>query len=140
MNIPITTPALLFPAIAILMLGHINRYLGAANLIRSFKKDYDAGYVHVKITEQLEVLRLRIELFRVMLTFGATSLMLACLSMLFIYLEYQNAGNFVFGLSIVGMIISLCISVYETGLSNKSLLVEIDDIFSTEKNKTKLKK
>lgn len=137
MDIPITTPALLFPAIAILMLGYVNRYLGIANIIRSFKKDYDAGYVHVKIVEQLKVLKLRIELSRTMLALGAISLMFACLSMYFIYLGQQEAGNAAFGMSILGMIFSLGFSIYETGLSNKSLMVEIDDIFAKEKKASK---
>ncbi len=136
MDIPITTPALLFPAIAILMLGYVNRYIGAANVIRTFKKDYDNGYKRVKITEQLDFMRRRIELARIMLTLGAASLMLACLSMFFIYISQQDAGNAAFGLSIVGMIASLFFSLYETALSNKSLLIEVNDILKKENDKS----
>ncbi|HSH31150.1 MAG TPA: DUF2721 domain-containing protein, partial [Candidatus Saccharimonadales bacterium] len=68
MDIELSTPALLFPAIAILMLGYINRYLGTANVIRTFKKDYDSGYIHTDITKQLTILRKRINMSRHMLT------------------------------------------------------------------------
>ncbi len=135
MDIPITTPALLFPAIAILMLGYVNRYLGTASLIRSFKKDYDSGYKHTKIVDQLKILKKRIELSRYMLTLGALSLMLACLSMFLIFAKQQHIGNFVFGLSILGMIVSLFVSLYETTLSNKSLIIEINDIYNREGKK-----
>lgn len=133
MDIPITTPALLFPAIAILMLGYINRYLGSSSLIRTFKKDYDTGYTRTQIVHQLTILKKRIELSRYMLTAGSVALMLACLSMFLIFAGFQDAGNISFGLSIVGMIVSIFISLYETWLSNKSLMVEINDIFEKEK-------
>lgn len=55
MSIPITTPALLFPAIAILMLGYVNRYLGTASVIRALKKDYDTGYKRVNVVAQLKI-------------------------------------------------------------------------------------
>ncbi len=135
MDIPITTPALLFPAIAILMLGFVNRYQGTANLIRTIKKDYDTGYKRIDIVNQLHVLTERIELSRYMLMIGSVSLILACLSMFFIFLDQQNLGNKVFGLSIAAMITSILISLYETSLSNKSLMIEIDDIFKKEKHK-----
>lgn len=140
MTIPITTPALLFPAIAILMLGYVNRYIGTANVIRTFKKDYDSGYKHVEILEQLRALRLRIQLSRVMLALGSLSLMLACLSMFFIYMNEKSLGGSVFGLSIVGMILSLAVSLYETHLSNRSLLIEINDIVKKESKKARSQK
>ena len=135
MDIPITTPALLFPAIAILMLGFVNRYQGTANLIRMIKKDYDTGYKRTSIVNQLHILTTRIELSRYMLMIGSMALMLACLSMFLIFIEQQNLGNSAFGLSIAAMIASILISLYETSLSNKSLMIEIDDIFKKEKHK-----
>lgn len=133
MDIPITTPALLFPAIAILMLGYVNRYLGTASLIRTLKKDYDKGYKRVQIVLQLRILRKRIELSRLMLEVGAAALMLACLSTFFIFVSWQDVGKAFFGSSIVGMVASLFISLYETSLSNKSLNIEIQDVFDKEK-------
>jgi hypothetical protein len=133
MEITLTTPALLFPAIAILMLGYVNRYVGAAVVIRTFKKDYDSGYKHTNLVKQLTVLKKRIELFRAMLSSGAAALMLACLSMFLIFSNFQGAGAVTFGLSLVAMIYSTLLSLYETSLSNKSLLIEIDDVVKKEK-------
>lgn len=133
MDIPITTPALLFPAIAILMLGYINRYLGSSSLIRNFKRDYDTGYSHIEIVKQLTILKKRVELSRYMLTVGSLSLMFACASMFFIFVNLQSIGNLTFGLSVLGMIVSLFISIYETTLSNRSLMIEVNDILTKEK-------
>lgn len=133
MQLDLTTPALLFPAIAILMLGYVNRYIGVANVIRSFAKDYLAGQKHVDLVGQLGILKRRIELLKYMLSFGATALMSSCASMLLIYTGSQNAGEIVFGGALVLMIASLVLSLYETSLSNKSLLIEIDDIAKQER-------
>ena len=137
MDLPITTPALLFPAIAILMLGYVNRYIGTANVIRTYRKDQMSGYVREDVIEQLAVLRRRIELSRYMMTFAATALMLACLSMFFIFISQQLTGESIFGLSLTFLIVSVIISMYETSLSNTSLFMEIDDLIAEEKVKKK---
>lgn len=133
MNIDLSTPALLFPAIAILMLGYINRYLGTASVIRTFKKDYDSGYRRTEILQQLTILKTRVELSRYMLTAGMVALILACASMFFIYTGLQLAGDVSFGLSLITMIVSIIISLRETRLSNKSLLIELHEIVTQEK-------
>ncbi len=135
MNIPLTTPALLFPAIAILMLGYVNRYVSAAGVIRSFKKDYDTGYVHTQIVGQLRILRTRIGLLRFMMMIGAVALLMACLSMFMIYQEFTDLGGLTFGASLIAMITSTVLSVVETSLSNKSLLIELDDVLNKELKK-----
>lgn len=133
MQIDLTVPALLFPAIAILMLGYINRYIGTANVIRSFKKDYDSGYKHTDIIKQLSYLKKRIELSRLMITCSALGLMLACLSMFLLFAGLASGGSIAFGLALVAMIASIMVSLYETTLSNKSLLIEIEHIEKSEK-------
>lgn len=132
MNLDLNTPALLFPAVAIMMLGYVNRYISIAGVIRSFKKDYDSGYVHVDLVQQLRILNKRIELSRFMLTMAAAAMILSVLSMLLLYLDYYSAGAGSFAGALSLMILSLGASFYETSLSNKSLQIEIDDIFAKE--------
>ena len=135
MTIDTTIPALLFPAIAILTQGYINRYLGTAGVIRSFKKDYDTGYIHNDIVAQLEILKKRIQLTRNMIAVAISALILACFSMFFIFVEQHMAGIVAFGLSVTGMILSMAFSLYETTLSNRSLLIELHDILDKEAKK-----
>lgn len=132
MTLTLNEPALIFPAIAILMLGYINRYIGTAGVIRTFKKDYDSGYKHNNLTKQLDILKKRIELSRLMLTSASSALLFACLSMYLIFQDMQDAGQIIFGLSLIAMIISLIFSLYETSLSNKSLLIEVSDVIKKE--------
>jgi len=137
MAIDINTPALLFPAIAILTLGYVNRYIGIAGVIRNFKKDYDTGYVHNDIVVQLDILKKRVQLARNMIGIAIGALMLACLSMFFILIDWNEVGVIVFGVSVLGMILSMLFSLYETRLSNKSLFIELHDILEKESTKQK---
>lgn len=114
------------------MLGYVNRYIGAANVIRGFVKDYANDYKRADLTAQLRILRRRIGIARIMLLIGAVALILACLSMFLLFAGHQAIGETAFGLSLVGLISSLIASIYETSLSNKSLNIEIDDILRKE--------
>lgn len=67
------------------MLGYVNRYISVAGVIRTFKKDYDSGYKHVNLTQQVKILYTRLRLLQFMLTGGAIALIFACLSMLIIF-------------------------------------------------------
>jgi hypothetical protein len=60
------------------------------------------------------------------------ALMLACLSMFFIFIDWNAEGVIVFGTSVIAMIFSMVFSLYETRLSNKSLFIELDDILHKE--------
>jgi len=135
MQLDLTTPALLFPAVAILMLGYINRYVGTASVVRNFKKDYDGGYKHVDVVKQITILKKRIGLSRLMLAMASVSLLLACLSMLLIFEKAQVAGEIVFAIALFAMILSILFALYETALSNRSLNIEINDILKKEKAK-----
>ncbi len=119
------------------MLGYVNRYLGTASVIRALKKDYDTGYKRVNVVAQLKILQKRIELSRYMLEIGATALLAACLSMFLIFAEQQRGGEIAFGMSLIAMILSLFLSFYETSLSNKSLQIEIEDVYKQEAHKPK---
>jgi len=132
MILDLSTPALLFPAIAILMLGFVNRYVSVAGVIRTFRKDYDKGYKHVNLVAQLHILQERIMLLRVAMAFSAVALMLACLSMLCIYTTNITPAKLAFALSLACMVIALVTSLFETKLSNGSLNIEIDDMLRKE--------
>lgn len=133
MGLDLTTPALLFPAVAILMLGYINRYIATAGVIRTYVKDYHSGYKHMDVAGQLKVLRKRIGLSKLMMASASVALLFACLSMLLIFEELRVAGETTFAVALFFMILSVIFSLNETALSNKSLSTEIDTILSKEK-------
>ena len=127
MEITLTTPALLFPAISLLLLAYTNRFLAIATLIRQLHKSYLENPESV-LKGQLKNLRKRLFLIRAMQLFGVISLLQCVLAMFFIYLEIGESGSVMFGISLVLLILSLLISVREIQLSTKALDLELSDM------------
>ncbi|WP_462248031.1 DUF2721 domain-containing protein [Ekhidna sp.] len=127
MEITLTTPALLFPAISLLLLAYTNRFLAIATLIRQLHKSYLDNPKSV-LEGQLKNLRKRLFLIRAMQLFGVISLLLCVLAMFFIYLKVGEWGSLIFGISLVLLLLSLLISVREIQLSTKALDIELSDM------------
>ncbi|WP_436517491.1 DUF2721 domain-containing protein [Ekhidna sp. To15] len=127
MQITLTTPALLFPAISLLLLAYTNRFLAIATLIRQLHKSYLDNPKSV-LEGQLKNLRKRLFLIRAMQLFGVLSLLLCVLAMFFIYLKVGEWGSAIFGISLVLLLLSLVISVREIQLSTKALDIELSDM------------
>ncbi|WP_018983321.1 DUF2721 domain-containing protein [Salinimonas chungwhensis] len=124
MTIDIATPAMLFPAISLLLLAYTNRFLTLASIIRNFSKEkWDEN------TEaQIQNLRQRIQFIKRMQIAGVVSFFLCVLSMLAIYLTYQIVGNWIFAASLICLLYSLWMSVREILISVEALDVHLNGI------------
>ena len=127
MQITLTTPALLFPAISLLLLAYTNRFLAIANIIRQLHKMYLDNPQSV-LKGQIENLRLRLHLIKAMQFAGVGSLTLCVLSMFFIYLQIGQWGSVVFGISLGTLLLSLVLSLIEIQKSTKALDIELSDM------------
>lgn len=132
MELSITTPALLFPAISLLMLAYTNRFLGLANLIRSLHSQYNEQGNKEGVLRQIKNLRLRLRLIRLMQWFGVFSLFMCVLSMLFVYMLYPLLAGFFFASSLVTMLLSLFLSLSEIQISTRALEIELSDMEGLE--------
>ena len=132
MELTLTTPSLLFPAISLLLLAYTNRYLSVAEVIRMIRRDHDSGFKRTAMVKQVELLDKRLDIIRNMQTVGTASLALASLTMLLIYIDQQTLARGAFGASIVLLIISMMMSLHETMLSNEAIGYEIDDLLVKE--------
>ena len=128
MEISITTPALLFPAISLLMLAYTNRFLALASLIRNLHAKYKDHANKEGVLKQIRNLRLRLRLIRLMQFFGILSLILCVLSMFFVFEQLSGWANFLFVSSLVAMLISLFLSLSEIQISTKALEIELSDM------------
>ena len=128
MEISINTPALLFPAISLLMLAYTNRFLGLATLIRNLHANYKSHDNKKGVEQQIKNLRVRLRLIRQMQLFGILSLFLCVLSMFFVYEQLVNWANVLFAGSLVLMLISLFLSLYEIQISTRALEIELQDM------------
>ena len=106
MEITLTTPTILFPAVSLLMLAYTNRFLAIASIIRVLHNRYKAeGSVVVR--RQIENLRARLGLIRKMQSFGILSLFACILSVVVLFLGQLILGKILFGFSLGLMLISL---------------------------------
>ena len=129
MQFTINTPALLFPAITLLMLAYTNRFLALATLIRNLNRQYKEG------TSDLDLIRLqvknllrRLTLIKQMQASGIASFFFCVLSMLLVYFQHPIWAFSIFGLSLFLLLVSLILSLDEIFISTRALEIELKDM------------
>lgn len=127
MELTLTTPALLFPAISLLLLAYTNRFLTLANLIRELHRSYKKDPEDL-ILPQIYNLRYRMQLIRNMQIFGVASFFGCVLCMFLIFFGQVEAGKYVFGASLVLLMISLALSLREVQVSVGALNYRLSDL------------
>ena len=133
----LTTPAVLFPAISLLMLAYTNRFLAVSNLTRNLKDRFMEDHAEKHII-QIRNLRRRILLIRNMQMLGALSLFLCILSMFFIFENNPIMAKYIFSGGMIALILSVTLSLREIHLSVIALNVEMQDIEEHLKEKKTL--
>jgi hypothetical protein len=128
MKLEFSTPALLFPAITLLMLAYTNRFLALASLIRKLHNAYNADTKNMLIYNQIQSLRRRIHMIRYMQTFGIASFFICVLCMYCVYLNVQSLAHILFAVSLISLMLSLAISLVEIQVSTKALELELSDM------------
>jgi hypothetical protein len=127
MELTLTTPALLFPAISLLLLAYTNRFLTLANLIRELHRSYKNNPDEI-IIMQLSNLRYRVTLIRNMQIFGVSSFFGCVLCMLLLFAGQVLIGKYVFGASLIFLLISLGLSLREVQISIDALNHRLSDL------------
>lgn len=127
MELSITTPALLFPAISLLLLAYTNRFMTLAGLIRNLKNQYFESQ-NPNLIGQISNLNKRIYLIRNMQACGIASFSLCVISMLLLFNNYINIAQYTFGLSLILLLISLYLSFREIQISIEALRIELSEL------------
>jgi|GEM_PF-216051 len=127
MELSITTPALLFPAISLLLLAYTNRFMALASLIRSLKNQYFESQ-NPNLIGQIANLNKRIYLIRNMQACGIASFSLCVISMLLLFNSNINIAEYTFGLSLILLLISLYLSFREIQISIEALKIELSEL------------
>ncbi len=128
MEFTLTTPALVFSTISLLMLAYTNRFSAVADLIRNLhdvavqKEDDD-----IVIKCQLKSLRKRVVLIRNMQFTAIISLFFCVFSMFLLFFEKNLAGEIVFAIALVLLMISLIISAIEINMSVHALNIQLGE-------------
>lgn len=131
MQLTIETPALLFSATTLILLAYTNRFLTIAQLIRELKKTYKKEENASTLLE-IKNLNLRLSLIRAMQLMGVLCLFLSVFAMLMLFLEQHVLGIFLFGGSMLCLLISLGISFWEISISVDALQLHLKDLENFE--------
>lgn len=123
MHVSLTTPALLFPAISLLLLAYTNRFFALAALIRTLSNGDKP--VH---KDQIKNLSQRIRIIRRMQEAGVSSFAMCVLCMIFIYIGFNKTGSVIFGASLLLLLYSLILSVIEIRISVDALNIHIKEM------------
>lgn len=127
----LTEPAVLLPAISLLLLAYTNRFLALAALIRNLHDKYKTNPEQL-IIAQISKLRYRVRLVRNMQTYGVSSLLLCVVCMLALFLGQVMAAKVFFGISLALMTISLGLSIREIWVSVDALNLQLSDLEELE--------
>lgn len=127
MQLSLSIPALLFPAISLTMLAYNARYLAIAALIRQLHKQYVETSAQ-PLKQQIHYLRKRLGIIKNMQASAIISFLLAAVTMFLVYVEMNVWANAIFGVSLVFLVISLILSFLEVQLSTKALGVQLKNM------------
>lgn len=126
-KLTLTTPALLFSAVSLILLAYTNRFLGYAQLVRTLYEKFKENPDSVLLA-QIKNLRKRLYLTRAMQILGVQSLVFCVGSMFLIYIDLLLAASWVFGIGLLQLLISLIISAWEIQISVKALNLHFKDM------------
>lgn len=133
MDISINTPALLFPAISLIMLAYTNRFLALSSRVRQLHDKYSTDHEQKHIIHgQIKNLRYRLKLIKNMQALGVTTFLGCLLCMYFIYTEHFHVARWIFAGSLLCFAASLALSLLEIQLSTKALELELSDMDDLE--------
>ena len=119
-ELTLITPSVLFSAVSLILLAYTNRFLAYAQLVRTLKDRYEQDRSAVT-QAQIENLRKRLNLSRLMQVFGTVSLFLCVVTMFVIYIGLSLTAILIFGLALLALIVSLGLSIWEIIISSRAL-------------------
>ncbi|MFS4482077.1 DUF2721 domain-containing protein [Hyunsoonleella sp. 2307UL5-6] len=126
-ELTLTTPALLFSAISLIMLAYTNRFIAYTAVVRNL---YDKYLISKDPTlvAQIQNIKRRVYLTRSMQILGISSLLLCVITMFLIYIEQQTIAVWSFGIALLLLIASLSLLILEIQISVKAFEHHISDI------------
>jgi len=133
MDISLTTPALLFPTVSLLMLAYTNRFLTLASIIRNLHARYKDNDDDENLLAQITNLRYRVYLIRNMQIAGVLSLLFCVVSMFALFAGWLEGGQWSFAIALIMMIVSMLISLRELMVSVGALDLLLVDMEEHEK-------
>lgn len=124
MKLELTTPALLFTSISLLISAYTSRFLTLAQLIRQLDEQFRKE-PNDRILGQIKNLNKRISLIRYSQILGGFSFFLCTLSTFFLYNSLPKLGALAFEASLISLMISLLLLIIEVHISVHALQLQL---------------
>ena len=122
MTLEITTPAVLFPTVSLLLLAYTTRFLALTAIVRQMDSSGEVEHEFY----QVKNLRKRLNYIKKMQYFGVSSLLMCAVSMLFLFFQIDFVGKISFAVSLVSLIVSLLFSLLEIQISLEALRIHLN--------------
>lgn len=126
-QLTLTTPALLFSAVSLILLAYTNRFLAYASVVRALHSTFKENPNSI-LLGQIQNLRKRLRLTQTMQILGIASLLLCVLCMFLIYVHFLRAAEITFAIALILLILSLALSIREIQISVKALDLHLHDM------------
>lgn len=127
MELTLTTPALLFPTVSLVLLAYTNRFLAVAALIRKLSAQYKDDH-NENVADQIKSLKLRVRLIRDMQMLSILALLLSVVCMFSLFIGEIVLAKYVFSASLLSLMISLGMSLREIMISTHALAIQLKDM------------
>jgi hypothetical protein len=127
MELTLTTPALLFPTVSLVLLAYTNRFLAVAALIRKLAAQYKDDH-NENVADQIKSLKLRVRLIRDMQMLSIFALLLSVVCMFSLFIGEIVLAKYVFSASLLSLMISLGMSLREIMISTHALAIQLKDM------------
>ncbi|WP_339137703.1 MAG: DUF2721 domain-containing protein [Candidatus Electrothrix sp. GW3-4] len=127
MDLTLTSPALLFPAVSLLLVAYTTRFRTISERIRILHAQYAETPTDI-IVGQIGTLRKRVYLIRNMQACGVASFFLCVLCLFTLFAGSLFLSKLIFVISLILLMISLIFSFWEVLLSVHALELQLSDI------------
>ena len=124
MSVDLSTPAVLFSAVSLLLLAYTNRFVVTANRIRELCLKVRAA-PDPSLSRQINNLRQRVRLIRGMQSLGVGSLLASVTAMLFAMTDEMAVARWAFVAALVLLSASLMMALREISISLDALDLEL---------------
>ena len=121
-------PALLFPAIPIMLLVFSNKYTALAMLIRKLHVLSQDNAIHHMSAERIQILSGRLLLLRWMQTFSSIAFLFNLFTIFLGYYDFHNIALNFFGIAVVFLILAIVLFIIEAQQSHYALNLHIKEL------------
>ena len=127
MELTLTTPAVLFPAMSVLILAYTNRFIAISKRVRALKEEHMQN-PEESLYRQIATMHRRLGLIRNMQALGVGAFLGCVISMLMIVFSLPAVAMWLFCISLALLGSSLVIAGIEIYQSVRALDVHLDDL------------